>query len=132
DPRRVGLVAAELIVNRLVARPAARLLLPSGRTPEDMYAALRERAAAGALAGARPTILQLEEYAGVSPGDPRSRAAQLAAGLDGVPRAALCTIDGAADPEAEAARYEAEVEGAPIDLAVLGLGRDGRVAFDGP
>jgi hypothetical protein len=41
DPRRVGRVAAELIRNRLSARPRARLLLPTGRTPGVMYEALR-------------------------------------------------------------------------------------------
>ena len=32
-PERVGLLAAELVANRLRARPRARLLLPTGRTP---------------------------------------------------------------------------------------------------
>jgi glucosamine-6-phosphate deaminase len=133
DPRRIGLVAAELIVNRLIARPEARLLLPNGRTPAGMYAALRAHAVDGDLAAARPTILQLDEYAGIPPADPRSLAVRLTESLRGVPRAALRTIDGAAaDLDAEAARHEAEIEGAPIDLAVLGLGTDGRVAFDEP
>ena len=43
-PRRVGLLAAELVANRLRASPAARLLLPTGRSPLDMYAALRAHA----------------------------------------------------------------------------------------
>ena len=133
DPRRVGLLAAELIVNRLAARPRARLLLPTGRTPEGMYAALRAHAAAGDLAGTEPTVLQLGEHAGVAPDDPQSVAAQLAESLRGVPLAALRRLDGsAADLAAEAARYEADIEAAPIDLAVLGLGGDGRVAFDAP
>jgi uncharacterized SAM-binding protein YcdF (DUF218 family) len=47
--------------------------------------------------------------------------------------AVLRTIDGAAvDLEAEAARHEADVERAPVDLAVLGLGEDGHVALDEP
>jgi glucosamine-6-phosphate deaminase len=133
DPRRVGLLAAELIVNRLAARPGARLLLPTGRTPESMHAALRAHAAAGDLAGAHPTVLQLDEYIGVAPDDPRSFSAQLRRSLHGVPVAAVRTLDGtAADIAAEAARHEAEVESAPIDLAVLGLGQDGHVAFDEP
>ncbi len=133
DPRRVGVVAAELIADRLAARPAARLLLPTGRTPEGMYAALREMAQRGELASAGATVLQLDEYAGVAPGDPRSFAAQVRAALEGIPLRALHTIDGAApDLAAEAARHAAEVARAPIDLAVLGLGRDGHVAFNEP
>jgi glucosamine-6-phosphate deaminase len=133
DPRRVGLLAAELIVNRLHARPRARMLLPTGRTPDGMYAALRAHAAAGTLPSARATVLQLDEYAGIAPHDPRSFAAQLREQLAGLPLAAVRTIDGAAaDLAAEAARHAAVLDEAPIDLAVLGLGRDGHVAFDEP
>lgn len=39
---------------------------------------------------------------------------------------------GAEDLEAEALRHAAMLDEAPIDLAVLGLGRDGHVAFDEP
>jgi glucosamine-6-phosphate deaminase len=78
-------------------------------------------------------VLQLDEYAGVPASDPRSMASQLRAALDHVGLGSLATIDGAAvDLAAEAARHEAAVDAAPIDLAVLGLGRDGHVAFDEP
>jgi glucosamine-6-phosphate deaminase len=133
DSGRVGLVAAELIVNRLAARPRARLLLPTGRSPQGMYAALRAHAAAGHLDSGQATVLQLDEYAGLAPDDPRSFAAQLREQLRGIPLHAVQRLDGAAaDLGAEAARHAAVVEGAPIDLAVLGLGRDGHVAFDEP
>ena len=133
DPDRVGLVAAELVANRLAARPGLRLLLPTGRTPAGMYAALRAHAAAGHLRSACATVLQLDEYAGLGPGDPRSFAAALRDQLDGIPLRALRALDGAAqDPQAEAARHSAALDEAPIDLAVLGLGRDGHVAFDEP
>jgi glucosamine-6-phosphate deaminase len=133
DAEHVGRLAAELVANRFAARPSPRLLLPTGRTPGGMYAALRAKARAGALPSAGATVLQLDEYAGLAPTDPRSFAAQLRAALDGIPLHELITIDGAApDLAAEAARHDAAVEGAPIDLAVLGLGRDGHVAFDEP
>jgi len=133
DPGRVGLLAAELVLNRLCARPHARLLLPTGRSPQGMYAAVRAHAAAGRLPSSGATVLQLDEYVGIGPSDPRSFAAQLRAALRGVPLGSLETLDGAArDLAAETARHESLVEGAPIDLAVLGLGRDGHVAFDEP
>ena len=133
DSRRVGLVAAELLVNRLSARPTARLLLPTGRSPQVMYAALRAHAVDGSLPSSRATVLQLDEYVGLGPADRRSFAAQLRDELRGVPLDAIQTIDGsAADLAAEAARHDALLEAAPIDVAVLGLGRDGHVAFDEP
>jgi 6-phosphogluconolactonase/glucosamine-6-phosphate isomerase/deaminase len=50
-----------------------------------------------------------------------------------VPLESLRTIDGSAtDLAAEAARHEAVLEAAPINVAVPGLGRDGHVAFDEP
>ena len=109
------------------------MLLPTGRSPQTMYAVLRAHARAGHLPPGTATVLQLDEYAGLGPGDPRSFAAQLRAQLEGIPLGAIRTIDGAApDPAAEAARHAAVLEEAPIDLAVLGLGRDGHVAFDEP
>jgi glucosamine-6-phosphate deaminase len=146
DARRVGVLAAELLLNRLVARPHARLLLGAGPAA-GMFAALRARASMGLLPSAGATVLQLAEYAGVPPEDPRSLAARLREGLQGVPLAALLTIDGgAADLAAEAARHEAALERARVavdpaaalrpdgvvDLAVLTLGADGHVAFDEP
>ena len=99
DPRRVGTVAAELVVNRLWARPHARMLLPTGRSPQAMYAVLRAHAAPGTSRSGTATVLQLDEYAGLGPGDPRSFAAQLRAQLEGIPLGAIRTIDGAAhDP----------------------------------
>lgn len=133
DPRRVGELAAELVVNRLLARPSARLLLPTGRSPQGMYAAPRAHAAAGSLLSDRATVLQLDEYAELGPADRRSFAAQLHEQLRGVPLESLRTMDGSAtDLAAEAARHEAALDVAPIDVAVLGLGRDGHVAFDEP
>jgi glucosamine-6-phosphate deaminase len=133
DPRRVGTLAAELVLNRLWARPHSRMLLPTGRSPQTMYAVLRAHARAGHLPPGTATVLQLDEYAGLDPSDSRSFAAQLREQLAGIPLGAIRTIDGAAsDPAAEAARHAAVLEEAPIDLAVLGLGRDGHVAFDEP
>ena len=66
DDRRVGALAAELIVNRLLARPHARLRLEPGRAPDSMFAALRAHAEAGELPCANATILQLEECAGAT------------------------------------------------------------------
>jgi glucosamine-6-phosphate deaminase len=124
DETRVGALAAELVANRLQARPRARLLLEPGRTTDAMFAALRAREPAAGQA----TVLGLEEIAGTS-----SIASHLEAQLEGVGFGSLALIDGEADDlEAEAARHAARLEQAPVDLAVLGLGEDGHVAFDEP
>lgn len=133
DDRRVTRLAAELVANRLLARPALRLILPTGHTPLGMYAVLRELAAAGALDASGATLFQLDEYLGLEQSDPRSYRAYLRRELGGMRFGAFHRLDGAADdPARECERHERLLAEAPVDLAVLGLGRDGHVAFDEP
>jgi glucosamine-6-phosphate deaminase len=131
--RNVALLAAELVANRLRARPQVRLILPTGHTPLGMYEALRAHAADGSLASEHATLLQLDEYLGFGPDDERSYHAYLRRELRGIPLGAFHGLDGsAADPAAECARHQALLDEVPIDLVVLGIGRDGHVAFDEP
>jgi glucosamine-6-phosphate deaminase len=132
-PRRVALLGAELVANRLRARPRLRLVLPTGHTPLGMYEALRAHAADGSLPVEHATLFQLDEYLGLESADERSYRAYLRRELRGVGFGTFHGLDGAtADPEAEAARHQARLDSAPVDLVVLGLGRDGHVAFDEP
>jgi glucosamine-6-phosphate deaminase len=133
DAHHVGLTAAELVANRIRARTRARVLLPTGHTPRDLYAALRDHAADGSLPSEQVTVLGLDEYLGLGADDPRSFRAALDGELAGIPIGRREALDGAAaDPEAEASRYQALLDTAPVDLAVLGLGRDAHVAFNEP
>src|SRR5205823_12897009 len=116
DPANVGRVAAELVANRLRARPGMRLALPTGRTPEGMYAALREHAAAGALPASQAVAFQLDEYAGVGPEDPRSFAATLRREAGPLGFAALHHLDGSAPLEEQCRRHQALLDEAPLDL----------------
>ncbi len=130
---RVALLGGELVANRLRARPRLRVILPTGHTPLGVYAALRAHAADGSLPAGEATVFQLDEYLGLGPQDERSYRAYLRRELQGVGVGAFHGLDGSApDPEAECARHQALLDEAPIDLVVLGLGRDGHVAFDEP
>jgi len=133
DPDRVALVGAELVANRLRARPGLRIALPTGRTPLGMYAALRAHAEAGQLPASQAVAFQLDEYAGLGPGDRHSFAATLRREAGPLGFGTLHELDGAApDLAVECARQQGLLDQAPLDLAVLGLGRDGHVAFDEP
>jgi glucosamine-6-phosphate deaminase len=126
-------LGGELVANRLRARPRLRLILPTGHTPLGMYEVLRGHAADGSLPAREATLFQLDEYLGLGPGDERSYAAYLRRELRGVELGEVHGLDGAAAaPDAECARHEALLDAAPVDVAVLGLGRDGHVAFDEP
>jgi len=70
DEARVGATAAEVIANRLLARPHLRVLLSGERTPSAMYAGLRAHARYGELMSRSATVLQLDEYIGLAPTDP--------------------------------------------------------------
>jgi glucosamine-6-phosphate deaminase len=133
DEERVAHLAAELVANRLRARPALRLLLSGERAPQGLYGALRAHARNGELPSAAATVLALDEYAGLAPDVDRSRSAALANELRGLRLRELQRLDGSApDLAAECARYERRLHDVPLDLAVLGLGTDGHVAFDEP
>ena len=121
-PSHVGLTAAELVANRIRARPRARVLLPTGHTPRGLYAALRDHAADGSLPSERVTVLGLDEYLGLGADDPRSFRASLGrrAGRAS-PSGRREALDGAAaDPEAEARALPGGARHRPVDLAVLG------------
>jgi 6-phosphogluconolactonase/glucosamine-6-phosphate isomerase/deaminase len=103
DEERVGHTAAELIANRLRARPALRLLLSGDRRPFGLYAALRAHARRGDLDSRAATVLHLDEDRG-----------EIVHELRGIELATLGRID----------------DEAPLDLAVLGLRPDGHIPFD--
>jgi glucosamine-6-phosphate deaminase len=105
DEERVGHTAAELIVNRLRAGSALRVLLSGDRTPLGLYAALRAHARHGELDSGAATVVHIDEHAG-----------ELAHELRGIELAAFRRIEGEA----------------PLDLAVLSLRIDGHVEFDEP
>jgi glucosamine-6-phosphate deaminase len=130
---RVALLGGELVANRLRARPRLRLILPTGHTPLGMYAALRGHAADGSLPSRHATLFQLDEYVGLAPDYERSYRYYLSRELHGIEFGRFHGLDGsAADTDEECARHQALLDEAPIDLVVLGLGRDGHVAFDEP
>lgn len=129
-------VAAELAA-RLVARPSLRVCLPTGDTPSPVYAALLAAEARGEVSFGAATVVLLDEWVGLPPGDParcdvRLRT-ELLDRLDrlGVGPFAFAAIDvDGPDPEAAAARHDAAARG--LDLAVLGLGMNGHVGFNEP
>jgi glucosamine-6-phosphate deaminase len=129
--------AASEIAAALREKPDLVLCLPTGRTPRAVYRRLVARHAAGELRFDASTLLMVDEYVGLGPDDPGSFAGYLREHLirhvDADP-AKVHLIDGrAADPAAEAARYEAAIAAAGgIDLLMLGVGTNGHLGFNEP
>jgi glucosamine-6-phosphate deaminase len=137
NPDAACLRAARIVGRLLRAKPDAALALPTGSTPSVIYAELVRQHRDEGLSFARATAFNLDEYVGISPDHPGSfrRATQeaLYQHVD-LPAARAHAPDGqAADLAAACASYEAAIAAAGgLDLALLGLGIDGHIAFNEP
>lgn len=124
----------------LLARPeGATLGLASGRSPLALYRELARKKRAEGLSFARARFFALDEYLGLGPEHPSSFARFLHESLlDAleVDPSQLHLLDGRVDPreaQAHCAAYERAIRAAGgIDLQVLGLGRNGHLAFNEP
>jgi glucosamine-6-phosphate deaminase len=129
--------AARWLVKRVREKPESALALAAGSTMVPVYAAVAEQSRREGVAFARCRGFDLDEYAGLAPDDPRSFRHFVRthfAGPVGMPETAHHAPDGLArDLLAECQRYEAAIAAAGgLDLAVLGLGRNGHLAFNEP
>jgi len=137
DDAEVGECAAETVLSLVRREPAARLALPTGRTPLGLYAVLRGAAADRALDASRLRIFNLDEFVGLQATHEHSYAGYLQAQFVtplGIAPDNVRLLDGtAADPAAECAAHELVIAaGGGLDLAILGLGANGHLAFNEP
>ena len=121
------------LAGRLRERPDLRLCLPTGDTPTPVYAELVASERRGDVSLARATVVLLDEWVGLPPGDParcdsRLRG-ELIDQLAAPPAFVPIDVDGP-DDEAAALVHDAAARG--LDLAVLGLGMNGHVGFNEP
>jgi len=137
SPDAVCAAGAAAVASLLTRRPDAVLGLPTGATPRPLYAELVRRHRAEGLSFARATTFNLDEYVGVAPHHPGSFRRYMEEALFrhvDLPRERAHVPDGlAADVPAACAAYEAAIAAAGgLDLALLGLGGDGHIAFNEP
>lgn len=111
--------------------------LATGSSPVAAYAELirRHREEGLSFAGARAFLL--DEYVGLPAGHPQSYhrfiREQLVDHVDLESATVLSPDGGAADPAAEAERYDAAIAAAGgVDLQILGIGVNGHIAFNEP
>lgn len=107
--------------------------LPTGRTPQALYAALVD----DGLDWSRVRTFNLDEFAGVAPGAPGSFRAFMDAHLFSqvnLPAEAIGFLRGdVADEAGECARFDAAMRDAGgLDLLLLGLGGNGHIGFNEP
>jgi glucosamine-6-phosphate deaminase len=121
----------------LRAHPRAVVALATGRTPVKLYRTLVRLHRAGELDLAQAALFNLDEFAGVPPDHPGSFATFLRRHLIAPLRidpSHVHFLDGAANRWQNEARghEEALASAGGLDLAILGIGRNGHIAFNEP
>jgi glucosamine-6-phosphate deaminase len=135
DAEELARRAADHVADLVTARPDAVLALPTGRTPLGLYRELVDRVHGRQLDFSRITVFALDEFGGLPPDHPTSNFFYLVRHLlADVPVARLFSLDGhASHNEDECRGYESAIAGTGgIDLAVLGIGRNGHLGFNEP
>lgn len=138
DRKSMGRAAAgqvhEEIVRLVSNNGSARMIMACAPSQDDYYEALIPLATGRPEIWGRVTVFHMDEYVGLTDDSPQSFRTYLRRHfLDHVKVAAFHPIGGEAiDPDAEAARYQALLDGAPIDLISMGIGENGHIAFNDP
>jgi len=137
DAAAMGRMAAELVASAARVKPDLILAVPTGSTPLGMFEELVATVRSGDLDLSGIHLFCIDEYVGVEPDDPNSLTGWLKRSLvdpAGIPwRRVHAVASAAADPDRAAAAYDAEIAAAGgLDLAVLGLGPNGHIAYNEP
>ncbi|MDR3711002.1 MAG: glucosamine-6-phosphate deaminase [Capsulimonadaceae bacterium] len=123
---------AERIRQALKTNGNANIILATGASQFDMLAAL---VAADGIDWRRVTVFHLDEYAGMPVTHPASFRKYLIERFVEklpVPPAAFHAINAEGDLAAECARLGKIIRKHPIDVAFIGIGENGHVAFNDP
>ncbi|WP_108398602.1 glucosamine-6-phosphate deaminase [Devosia submarina] len=127
----------EQLLEHIKLSPASVLGLPTGGTPEPIYARLVESYRSGLVSWKDITTFNLDEYIGLGADHPGSYATYMRERLfdhvDGPAEHHHIPNGLAGDPAGEAAEYEGKIAAAGgIDLMLLGLGQNGHIGFNEP
>jgi glucosamine-6-phosphate deaminase len=123
--------AAAALRETLTARGGARMMVATGASQFAFLAALAREEG---VDWSRVTMFHLDEYVGLDELHPASFRRYLRERVQAPLRPGRFEfVNGnAADPEAECRRLEGLVREAPIDLACVGIGENGHLAFNDP
>lgn len=142
DYDRLSQWAANYVVERINQfKPTADrpfvLGLPTGSSPEGMYAALVKANKEGRVSFRHVLTFNMDEYVGLPESHPESYHSFMARNLFDhidIPRENVHILNGnAVDLEKECASYEQKIKDAGgIDLFIGGIGPDGHIAFNEP
>ncbi len=130
-------LAARRLRNRVSSKPASVLGLATGQTPELLYRKLTEWQDSDPVNFKQVITFNLDEYMGLENSHPESYHYYMTThfwGPLGILEDQRFIPNGLSkDPQQECLNYEAMIqEKGPIDLQLLGIGRDGHIGFNEP
>ncbi len=126
---------ASLWRDRLRLNPRLRLCLPSGHTPNPIYAAMSEAVRRGNVSFREAEIFALDDYGGLAPDDEGRCVNMLRRHLldhIDLPKEHFHFIDTEAQDLEKVCRDYDEVIGAGFDLTLLGIGLNGHLGLNEP
>ncbi len=137
DYDAMSLRGADIVTDVLTRNPSCALCLPTGNTPLGMFRILIDRIMSGSLDVSQAQWFLLDEYVGIDDDDPESLTGWLRREFltpAGIPEEHIHEMPTKAeDLAAAAAQYEADLVAAGgFELAVLGLGGNGHIAYNEP
>jgi glucosamine-6-phosphate deaminase len=137
DAAAMSAAAADIVAKTVRDKPEAVVSVPTGSTPLGMFDVLAARAARGEIDFSRVRLVCLDEYVGVTPADPNSLTGWLRhAFIERVgiaPQHVVALPATAGDLRGAAEQFEDAITAlGGLDLAVLGLGPNGHVAYNEP
>ena len=134
EPISMGKAAADFVETKLgeaiTQNGAANLILATGASQFSFLEALKERE----IDWQKITVFHLDEYKGISDQHPASFRKYLKERiLDEVGPKKIYFLNGDADDlEAEMENYSEALRKHPIDVACIGIGENGHIAFNDP
>jgi len=122
-------LGAELISRIIAEKGSANIIVATGASQFEMLATLITKD----LDWSVVTGFHLDEYIGISIDHPASFRKYLRERfVSKINLKAFHYVNGEADPDAECARLGAIIAGHPIDVAFVGIGENGHLAFNDP
>jgi len=136
DADDIGHVGADLVADAIARSPAASITAATGESPMGLYSALAGRYRSGMFETNAVTVFQLDEYLGLTPGDRRSLLGWMRRSFLqplGVSCDRVVPLPSDGDLREACAAFDRAVEArGSLDIAILGLGRNGHLGFNEP
>ena len=136
DEKEIGAAAGQLYVDFINANPDCVLGFATGASPVPTYDYIAESFKQGKVSLKGVSTFNLDEYCDLPKDHKNSYFTFMCENLfsrTDIDMNNVDFLDGNADPEEESARYAAAIKAkGGIDIQLLGIGRNGHIAFNEP